>query len=128
MSQTQDYKCLWVFVCRFISFVLTSCLFCSVVLVRYKYFKEGQCCLLMRSSRKVFLSSYFTLREYGVRINILSGPPSARRRNAISMTFRWWADDGELFQERGRGSRPQSPTPHPRIPADNLCKQLPNAT
>ena len=35
--------------------------------------------------------------------NILSEPTSARKRNAISMAFRWWANDGVIF--RGGGGR-----------------------
>ena len=35
---------------------------------------------------------------YFCSINILDGPPLACQRNAISMTFRWWAHDGVIFQ------------------------------
>ena len=39
--------------------------------------------------------------ERGPYQHHLSGPPSARQRNAISMAFRWWADDGTQWFSRG---------------------------
>ena len=35
--------------------------------------------------------------RYGIRIYLNIGPSSARQRNAISMAFRWCADNGPTF-------------------------------
>ena len=39
-------------------------------------------------------SHHILQRGEGISTNIISGPPSAGQRNAMSLAFRWWADDG----------------------------------